>query len=65
VLAAFAHWSTGAVQINFCGSENTAEEAANAWPADVSARLADIRRRCDPDGLFPFVAGSRVDAASA
>jgi hypothetical protein len=30
VLDAVEPWSTGALQINFCGSENTAEEAANA-----------------------------------
>jgi FAD/FMN-containing dehydrogenase len=63
VLDAIAPWSTGAVQINFCGSENTAEEAAGAWSADTAARLADIRRHFDPDGLFPFVPGSRADHA--
>jgi len=65
VLDAIAPWSTGAVQINFCGSENTAEEAAHAWPADVAARLADIRRRYDPDGLFPFVPGSRASRVAS
>ncbi|MET0865917.1 MAG: FAD-binding protein [Nakamurella sp.] len=59
VLDAVTPWSTGGVQINFCGSENTAAEAANAWPADVASRLASIRRRYDPNGLFPFVPGSR------
>jgi len=63
VLDAIARWSTGAVQINFCGSENTAEEAAEAWPAEIAARLASIRRHYDPDGLFPFVPGSRADRA--
>ena len=58
VLDAVAPWSTGAVQINFCGSENTAEEAARAWAPDVAAELAAIRRRIDPAGVFAFTPGS-------
>ena len=58
VLDAVAPWSTGVVQINFCGSVNTAAEADGAWPAEVSDRLGAIRRRYDPHGLFPFVPGS-------
>ena len=58
VLDAVAPWSTGSVQINFCGAVNTAAEAAAAWPAAVSARLAAIRAQYDPQRVFPFVAGS-------
>ena len=58
VLDVVRPWSTGAVQINFCGSVNTAEEAAGAWPAGITDRLAGIRRRYDPDALFPYVPGS-------
>ena len=58
VVDALAPWSTGGVQINFCGSVNTAEEAARAWPADIADRLAAVRLRYDPDHLFPYVPGS-------
>ena len=58
VLDALAPWSTGGVQINFCGSVNTAEEAARAWPADIADELAAIRFRHDPGHLFPYVPGS-------
>jgi len=58
VLDAVAPWATGAVQINFCGSVNTAPEAAAAWSPEIAAQLAAIRRRYDPAGVFPFVPGS-------
>jgi FAD binding domain len=62
VIDAVAPWSTGAVQINFCGSANTADEAAQAWPPDIADRLADVRRRYDPADLFPYAPGSRAPA---
>jgi FAD/FMN-containing dehydrogenase len=58
VLDALAPWSLGRVQINFCGSANTAAEAAAAWPPEIADRLAEIRRRYDPDGLFAYVPGA-------
>jgi FAD/FMN-containing dehydrogenase len=60
---AVAPWSTGSTQINMCGSANTAEEAALAWPPEIADRLAAIRRRYDPAGLFPYVPGSRAPGA--
>ena len=57
VLNAIGPWSTGSVQINFCGSVNTAQEAARAWPPEITAKLAAIRLRYDPETLFPFVPG--------
>jgi hypothetical protein len=51
-------WSTGGVKINFCGSVNTPDKAARAWPAHIADKLAAIRRRYDPDTLFPYVPGS-------
>ena len=60
---ALAPWSTGGVQINFCGTENTAEEASRAWSGEVAAQLAAIRRRYDPDVVFPYVPGSVAPAA--
>ena len=58
VIDALAPWSSGRTQINFCGSVNTAAEAAAAWRPQIAERLAEIRRRYDPDGLFPYVPGA-------
>lgn len=58
VLGAVAPWSTGGVQINFCGSANTADEASRAWPTGIAVELAGIRRRYDPNGLFQYFPGS-------
>jgi len=65
VIDAVAPWSTGSVQINFCGSVNTAREAALAWPAEVSDRLAVLRQRYDPHQVFPYVAGSSRPTATS
>jgi hypothetical protein len=64
VVDAVAPWSTGSVQINFCGSVNTAEEAAAAWPPEVADRLSSLRRRYDPHQVFPYVAGSSRPTAT-
>ena len=60
MIDAVAPWSTGGAQINFCGSANTVDEAARAWPAEVVDRLADIRRYYDPATIFSFTPGSRA-----
>jgi hypothetical protein len=65
VIDAVAPWSTGGAQINFCGSANTANEAATAWPAEVADRLAEIRRRHDPATIFPFTPGGRAPVRDA
>lgn len=63
VIDALTPWATGGVQINFCGSENTAREASRTWPTDVATALADIRRRYDPDVVFPYAPGSVAPAS--
>jgi hypothetical protein len=60
VIDAVGPWSTGGAQINFCGSANTAGEAARAWPTEVADRLADVRRYYDASTIFPFTPGSRT-----
>jgi FAD binding domain len=65
VIDTVAPWSTGGVQINFCGSANTADEAAKAWPKEIADRLAEVRRRYDPATVFPFAPGSRAPARAA
>lgn len=47
VVEALAPWRSG-VQYNFAGGQ----DLAGAWPADVLARLQQVTRDHDPDGLF-------------
>ncbi len=66
LLDAVQPWSTGGVQINFMGTENSSAEFARAWPADVAARLAAVRNRYDPQALLryqPVGAERRSDAS--
>jgi hypothetical protein len=60
VLTAVSPWSTGAVQINFCGSANTADEAARAWAPEVAQRLEAVRRHYDPERRFCYRPGATV-----
>ncbi|WP_448630799.1 FAD-binding oxidoreductase [Cellulomonas soli] len=46
ILGALDPWLTAEVNPNFAG------ESGGVWPADVADRLAAVRRRVDPDGLF-------------
>ena len=63
VLDAVAPVSRDTVQIKFCGPGNTAAEAAAPWPAEVAHRLAGIRRRVDPAGLFRYIPGAHTPTA--
>ena len=47
-------WLSTETNINFAGRLRSAEHFASAWPAATFARLAEVRRRYDPDGLFAF-----------
>ncbi|MDM4763336.1 FAD-binding protein [Galbitalea sp. SE-J8] len=49
VLAALAPWISAETTINFAGAPVDA-----AWPADVRTHLDAVRRRVDPDGVFPY-----------
>lgn len=46
-------WASGELTINFAG-RLTEEAFAKAWPSETRERLAAIRRRYDPDGVFPY-----------
>jgi len=48
--ASVRSWLSAETNANF--AEATAAGLANAWPAATRARLAELRRRYDPDGLF-------------
>lgn len=59
LLDALTPWSAPtAVQINFCGSRNTPEQAASAWPPEVHRRLEAIRRSHDPERRLPYLPGA-------
>lgn len=54
VLAAIAPWISPEININFAGHLRSQEHFASAWPAQIFARLAEVRKRYDPDGIFPY-----------
>ncbi|WP_371672450.1 FAD-binding oxidoreductase [Streptomyces sp. NBC_00289] len=53
VRADVAPWSTGAVYLNFIGDEGP-ERVVAGLGAENSRRLADLKRRHDPDNVFRF-----------
>jgi hypothetical protein len=54
VFAALAPWTAPHVNINFAGRLRSAEHFASAWPAEIFARLATVRKKHDPDVVFPY-----------
>ncbi len=57
-----APWLTGTTQVNFLPKASViAGGYAAAWPADVFARLAEVRERYDPAGRFPFGAAAKAE----
>jgi FAD/FMN-containing dehydrogenase len=40
--------------VNFLGAVRSKEHFESAWPASTVARLAEVRKRYDPDGVFSF-----------
>ncbi|MFR9800480.1 FAD-binding oxidoreductase [Streptomyces sp. MS06] len=53
VRAAVGPWSTGAVYLNFIGDEG-AERVRAGLGAENTRRLAEVKRRFDPDNVFRF-----------
>jgi hypothetical protein len=47
-----APWLSSQPNVNFLAPIRSAEDLESAWPAVTASRLAEIRRRYDPDGLF-------------
>jgi FAD/FMN-containing dehydrogenase len=47
-------WIAPETNIHWISHVPGAAEFATAWPAATSARLAEVRRRVDPDGLFAY-----------
>lgn len=50
--ASLARFVSPDMNINF--SPRTGEQFARAWSPEVTTRLAEVRKRYDPDGIFPF-----------
>jgi FAD/FMN-containing dehydrogenase len=52
LLDAIAPWVSPELNINFPPNPRSRARAARPWSPEVAARLAEIRRRHDPDSLF-------------
>jgi FAD/FMN-containing dehydrogenase len=50
-------WTAAETNINFMVRPSSPAQLATAWPAETFARLAEVRRRYDPDGVFNPNAG--------
>jgi hypothetical protein len=50
-------WTAAESNINFMVRPVSDAHLATAWPADTFARLAEVRQRYDPDGVFNPNAG--------
>jgi hypothetical protein len=54
LIADLRSWVSPETNINFAGKPRSPEHFASAWPPETFARLAEVRRRYDPQGLFAF-----------
>jgi hypothetical protein len=52
IIQAVGPWLSPETNVNFVSAPRSPEHLASCWPAATRARLADLRRRHDPDGLF-------------
>lgn len=48
-------WVAPFTTVNYAGAFRDAEAFARAWPPAILERLAAVRRRVDPDGVFAYV----------
>jgi len=51
--ATVAPWLSPHTTVNFIGVPRSEEVWRSAWPGDTYLRLGEIRRRYDPEGVFP------------
>lgn len=54
VLEALAAWRASQRLVNFLGSEDETRAVTRAYPAEVAARLSELKDRFDPHGLFRY-----------
>lgn len=52
--AAIAEWVAPTTTINWLGESDDPAEFRTAWSPEAFTRLSEVRRRYDPDGVFPF-----------
>jgi FAD/FMN-containing dehydrogenase len=52
LMRALAPWRSAHDNVNFLSPVHSADDLRHAWPRATAMRLAEIRRRYDPDGLF-------------
>lgn len=55
---AVAPWLSATTTVNFAGDITRDGSIERSWPADIAARLADIRVAFDPEHVFAFGPGS-------
>jgi FAD/FMN-containing dehydrogenase len=51
---ALAPWISAENNVNFASAFTSREEYETAWPAATFARLAEVRKKYDPNGLFVY-----------
>ena len=52
--AAIARWIAPKTTVNYAAHFEDEAEFRSAWPDETFARLAEVRHRVDPDGVFPY-----------
>jgi hypothetical protein len=54
IMASLAPWLAPSSTINWIDVPSDPSQYASAWPAATRDRLASVRSRYDPDGVFPY-----------
>jgi hypothetical protein len=54
ITAAVTPWISAETNINFAGLPHDEAHFASAWVPDTFARLAVVREKYDPNGIFPY-----------
>jgi hypothetical protein len=57
LVGALAPWISPVTNVNFTAHFGSRAEFEAAWPAETFAKLVDVRRQFDPDGLFVYGIG--------
>jgi hypothetical protein len=52
LMRALAPWRSAHDNVNFLSPIRSVDDLRRAWSPETAARLAEIRRRYDPNGLF-------------
>jgi hypothetical protein len=47
-------WIADETSINFAGTLRSEAHFASAWPGDTFARIAELRKKYDPDGIVDY-----------